>query len=158
MVEQKKFREDLFYRLNVIAIHIPPLRERKEDIFHLCLFFLNKLNQKYGLNKTLASATADRLVNYYWPGNIRELENIIERILLTSEQDNITPEYLPENIRTPAKTIINNGESRLPDTLDNVEQSIIAKAYEKYGTTVGVAKALGISQASAARKIQKYVR
>jgi len=158
LVDQRKFREDLFYRLNVIPIFIPPLRERKDDIFHLCLYFLEKLNKKYKLNKSLASSTIDKLVNYDWPGNIRELENVIERILLTSEQDNVTVDFLPENIKNPAKSVANNEDCELPAALDRFERTLIIKAYEKHGTTVGVAKALGISQASAARKIQKYAR
>jgi len=89
LVVEKKFREDLFYRLNVITMNIPPLRERKDDIVPLSLYFIDSFNNKYGLHKYFNPSVLDILVNYSWPGNIRELENVIERAILTSDNENI---------------------------------------------------------------------
>lgn len=99
LVAEKKFREDLFYRLNVINIHIPSLRERKEDVFHLSMYFIDFFNKKYNLNKKLTPAVIDLLIQYEWRGNVRELENVLERAVLTSESDIVTEEFLPENVK-----------------------------------------------------------
>jgi transcriptional regulator with PAS, ATPase and Fis domain len=156
LIEKEAFREDLFYRLNVMAIRIPPLRDRKDDIFPLSLHFSKALNTKYGMNKSLAPSTIDRLTSYDWPGNIRELENAIERAVLTSDQKVVSEEFLPENIKLAQKLPLHIDGCGLRDALENVEREIILEAHGRYGTTVAVAKALGISQATAARKIKKY--
>ena len=156
LIEEKKFREDLFYRLNVINIHIPSLRERKEDIFPLSLYFIEFFNKKYNLNKKLTPATIDLLIRYDWMGNIRELENVLERTILTSEDNIITEEFLPENIKNLPSPVFLKENYTLEETLDEFESKLIVKAYETHKTTVAVAKALGISQATAVRKIKKY--
>ncbi|WPC42414.1 sigma-54 interaction domain-containing protein [Clostridium sp. JS66] len=158
LIRQRKFREDLFYRLNVVSIHIPALRRRKEDIIALISYFMEKFNKKYNLNKKLSHCAMNSLINYEWIGNIRELENMIERTLLISEGDLITEEFLPDNIKNSHKEMNGQQKNTLQEDLDNYEKDIIVKAFEKYKTTVGVAKALGISQATAVRKIKKYVR
>lgn len=157
LVAESKFREDLFYRLNVINIYIPALRERKDDIFPLSLHFIDTFNKKYGLNKKLAPAAIDFLIQYDWMGNIRELENVIERALLTSENELITEEFLPENIKSVQRPVFTKEKYNLEEELYNFEKELIRKAYEKHKTTVKVAKALGISQATAVRKIKKYI-
>ncbi len=158
LIKQKKFREDLFYRLNVVSINIPPLRERKEDIINLILYFMGNFNEKYNLNKSLSDSVINNLINYDWIGNIRELENVIERTLLISEEDIITEEFLPDNIKELHKEMNAQQRNTLQEDLDNYEKNIVLKAFEKYKTTVGVGKALGISQATAVRKIKKYIR
>jgi transcriptional regulator with PAS, ATPase and Fis domain len=158
LIEQKKFREDLFYRLNVVGINIPPLRERREDIINLILYFMGNFNEKYNLNKRLSDSVINNLINYDWIGNIRELENVIERTLLISEDDIITEEFLPDNIKDSHKKMNAQQRNTLQEDLDNYEKDIVLKAFEKYKTTVGVGKALGISQATAVRKIKKYIR
>jgi len=95
LVKEGKFREDLYYRLNVIRIHIPPLRERKEDILPLALFFIKKLSKKYGIQeKKLSPSAVKELLSYEWKGNVRELENVIERTLLLTEGDTIEKIFL----------------------------------------------------------------
>lgn len=158
LIRQRKFREDLFYRLNVVSIHIPALRRRKEDITALILYFMEKFNKKYNLNKKLSHCVMNNLVNYEWVGNIRELENMIERTLLISEGDIITEEFLPESIKNSHREMKGQQKNTLQEDLDSYEKDIVVKAFEKYKTTVAVAKALGISQATAVRKIKKYVR
>lgn len=154
LVEKKRFREDLFFRLNVLPLHIPPLRERREDIPSLCRSILKEMNTKYEIGKMLSSETQTYLTAYSWPGNIRELRNVIERIVVVSETGTIEPWELPEHIR--AQTSVFKENMHLHDALENLERNIILDAYKKYGTTTGVAKALGISQPTAARKIARY--
>ena len=154
-VKTGRFRQDLYYRLNVIYLNIPPLRVREEDIFNLIIFFANKYNAKYGLNKSLSAGAADILSNYGWPGNIRELENIVERIILTADNQVIEIGNLPENIQSISNPDMLSFKS-LKDALEQTERRIINDAYTKHKTTVGVAKELGISQPTAVRKIAKY--
>jgi two-component system response regulator HydG len=99
-VEQKRFREDLFYRVNVVSIHLPPLRERGGDVLTLAQAFLDRISNKTGRKKlTLSRAVADKLLAYQWPGNVRELENCVERMAALARFEEITIEDLPEKIR-----------------------------------------------------------
>ena len=157
MVENGEFREDLFYRLNVITFRIPSLRERKDDIFPLCDYFIQKITSKHSVSRALSSRTLDYLIGYDWPGNIRELENVIERLVLTSEDYLITPDDLPVSIRSEEFTAI-GGENSLKEILERVEKQVIIDSFKKHKTTIGVAKALGISQPSASVKISKYCK
>lgn len=157
LIEQKKFREDLFYRLNVVNLHIPPLRERKEDINFLISYFVKVFNEKYNLKKKLSYSIMKSLVNHDWIGNIRELENMIERILIISDSDIVNEEFLPENIKGVHRKIFDEENNTLKERLDDYEANLILKAFEKHKTTVGVAKELGISQPTAVRKIKKYI-
>ncbi len=157
MVKKGDFREDLFYRLNVITFRIPSLRERKDDIFPLCDYFIQKITLKHNISRSISNRTLDYLINYHWPGNIRELENVIERLVLTSEGYLITPEDLPAPIRSEDfSTII--GENSLKEILEKVEKQVVLDALKKHKTSIGVAKALGISQPSASLKINKYCK
>ncbi len=97
MVKNKEFREDLYYRLNVIPINIPPLRERKEDIPPLISYFLTVFNKKYNYNKTITPEALKILINYDWPGNIREVENLIERLLVTTSNEIIDKQDILEH-------------------------------------------------------------
>ncbi|MBR0598397.1 sigma-54 interaction domain-containing protein [Sinanaerobacter chloroacetimidivorans] len=159
LTAQNKFRQDLYYRLNVITIHIPPLKDRKEDIIPLVSYFIDKFNKKYSLEKSLHPQTMDKLLEYNWPGNVRELENILERVMLTSEGNKITKEALPQVILCSDK----RGEAppgcgNLMQALEDLEGALIKEAYNRCGTSVGVAKALQISQPTAVRKIRKYMK
>ncbi len=99
-VKEEKFREDLFYRLSVVPIHLPPLRERKEDIPLLIGHFLKKFSEKnHKMVSNLSKDVLDLLMAYDWPGNVRELENVIERAVVLSKSDVVTPQYLPAHIR-----------------------------------------------------------
>ena len=158
LVKQGAFRQDLYYRLKVIPIEIPPLRERKDDILPLSLHFLNKCNQNYGLNRTFSYIVTEAFQRYNWPGNIRELENLVERMALTSETDTIGIDCLPTEMKAEGineETLIASGY--LNAAIEALEEKMVRRAYEKAGTTVGVAKMLGISQPTAVRKIQKYI-
>ena len=155
LVAVNRFREDLYYRLNVIHVHIPSLKERKEDIFPLAVYFLEKFNSKYNLKKILSPGLVDALVRYDWPGNIRELENLIERILLTSSTNLIEESILPEYFREERN--LSSVQGSLNSAMDELEKKMIVAAYKKHKTTVGVAKELGISQPTAVRKIKKHI-
>lgn len=157
-VSKKEFREDLYYRLNVIQMNIPPLRERPEDMLHLITFFMEKFNDQYGEQKRLSSNAFHHLLKYNWPGNIRQMENVIERLVITSESGNITEKDLPEYILgESAELDFGGGDQTYDELIDKFESIIFRDAYKKYKTSVGVAKALGMSQSTAARKLKKYV-
>jgi len=160
MVRKGKFREDLFYRLNVVPITIKPLRERKDDILPLIVHFVERFNKKYQLNKRFASTTVDILMEYTWPGNIRELENMIERLMVMVNDDVIQPHHLPGRIKGTALTInhLLKDDAIIPlkKAVAETEKNLIKKALEKYKTTRKAAKALGIDQSTVVRKAQKY--
>ncbi|MFV0517770.1 MAG: sigma-54 interaction domain-containing protein [Aminipila sp.] len=157
MVRDGKFREDLFYRLNVLNLHIPPLRERKSDIFALVDYFCKKFNEQYDVTRSFSGRALQCLENYAWPGNIRELENTVERAVLTADGITITEKDLPPVFHpSQAHTYDLSQERSLKEVLEDVEKTLLLKAYEKYKTTTGVAKALGISQPTASLKLEKY--
>ncbi|MCR8867891.1 sigma-54 interaction domain-containing protein [Peribacillus frigoritolerans] len=166
MVSQGKFRLDLFYRLNVIPIQIPALHERKEDIPLLIQHYLEKTNDKYQKYKKIHPSTYEVLTHYHWPGNIRELENLIERLILTIEEPIIFPEHLPQSItgqvEPPEDSTFLAIEQEcvenfdLKKTLENVERQLIAKALKKCKTTYEMAEHLGISQPTVIYKLKKY--
>lgn len=156
-VKAGKFREDLYYRLNVIPLDIPPLKDRSEDTLQLILYFMDKFNLKYLKTKRLNSAAFKQLLNYEWPGNIRQLENFVERIIITTDNDAITEKDLPEECRpNPKRKSDEVPENSFEELIQEYEKKIITDAVAKYKTTVKVAEMLGMSQSSAARKIAKY--
>ena len=153
LVKQKKFREDLFYRLDVVPMTIPPLRERKEDILPLALFFLNKFGQRYGLSMRISPEVIEVLLNNDWPGNVRELENTIERLLVTSDTDVATDHLINKSSNSK-----DYGKSRLNlrEILDQTEKHFILQAFEQCKTTREMAEVLGISQSTVVKKMRKY--
>ncbi|WP_242248427.1 sigma-54-dependent Fis family transcriptional regulator [Bacillus cereus group sp. BfR-BA-01523] len=153
MVKQGTFRKDLYYRLNVIPISIPPLRERTEDILPLIYHYLQHFNKKYGRDVKLAPSTLQMFVGYPWEGNNREIENVIERIVITAD-DFVTVEDLPLSMQEA--TVEQSGQS-LYRMLEEVERNIILKAYKTYGSSYKVAEFLRISQSAATRKIKKFI-
>ncbi|WP_329767364.1 sigma-54 interaction domain-containing protein [Bacillus nitratireducens] len=153
MVKQGAFRKDLYYRLNVLPISIPPLRERTEDILPLIYHYLQHFNKKYGRNVKLAPSTLQMFVGYPWEGNNREIENVIERIVITAD-DFVTVEDLPLSMQEA--TVEQSGQS-LYRMLEEVERNIILKAYKTYGSSYKVAEFLQISQSAATRKIKKFI-
>jgi len=160
MVDQKRFREDLFYRLMVVPIHIPPLRERKEDIFPLINFFLEKFNRSLKKNKRILRDALDLLMLYNYPGNIRELQNITERLVVMSESDLIGMKDIPLYLldKESAYQLPQNYKMtlNLNRFLRNIEASLIKDAIKQYGTTYKAAKYLGINQSTVVRKMHKY--
>lgn len=159
LVHEGKFREDLYYRLNVVPISIPPLRERPEDIIPMIRIFLNQNNKKMKEHKEIDSKAIAILIKYPWPGNVRELQNIIERLVITTRRTTIHPENLPSFIREASKgpdtTEIPAGKG-LKAALDHAEREILLKARKQYKTTRAMAKALGVSQPTIVRKFRKY--
>ncbi|HDX9612874.1 TPA: sigma 54-interacting transcriptional regulator [Bacillus toyonensis] len=153
MVKRGTFRKDLYYRLNVIPISIPPLRERTEDILPLVYHYLQHFNKKYGRDVKLAPSTLQMFVGYPWEGNNREIENVIERIVITAD-DIVTIEDLP--IAMQESTVEQSGQS-LYKMLEEVERNIILKAYKTCGSSYKVAEFLKISQSAATRKIKKFI-
>jgi PAS domain S-box-containing protein len=158
-VQEGKFREDLFYRLNVVPIHIPPLRERPEDIIPLIRHFLQLNNDKFNERKTIDSTAMSVLLKYPWPGNVRELENILERLVITTKGETISPENLPsfifESTRSPGDLDILHIKN-LKKALNDAEKEILFTTAQKLKTSRKIAEALGISQPSIVRKLKKY--
>lgn len=153
-VEQKNFRMDLFYRINVFTINIPPLRKRREDISPLIKYFLNQYNNKFNTNIEDISDTVKNIFNSYkWPGNVRELENIIERAVQISENHIIEIKDLPINLQLKLE---NNNELNIK-TLKNKEyNTIIDVINENKGNIKLTSEQLGISRATLYRKLDKY--
>ncbi len=150
LVSAGRFREDLYYRLNVVPITLPPLRERKEDIPPLVQHFTEKYNRRYNSYKKFSESLINQMVGMTWKGNIRELENVVERSIVTTAGDYITP----EKVRIPGigKTIPKG--MGLKKLLAEREREILLQARDQFHTTRRIAAALGISQASVARKLK----
>ena len=156
-VQRGLFRSDLFYRLNVIRIHIPPLRQRPEDILPLAHQFLERFCGEYGKQLALSPRFVAFLEQYPWPGNVRQLENLMERLVITAQDPILDVTALPVEF-TGGDTPLPAPTGTLAERMDAFEGQIIRDSYRRCGTTVAVAKELGISQAPAARKIAKYVK
>ena len=185
LVENGEFREDLYYRLNVIPIWLPPLRERREDIPVLSEYFLNKIAEELGCEpKKLSGEAMDALIHYSWPGNIRELENVMERINILADgrevQKEDLPHYISENYHTavndevPSEAVTENGlydaglslgktsAEEIVTGNDEImpweyyEREIIRKALKKYGSYNAAGKALGLTHKTVAAKARKY--
>jgi two-component system response regulator AtoC len=158
---QGSFREDLYYRLNVMPIKLPPLRERNEDIPLLCRHFLNRFNKRLKKNIVeIAPAAIAILLKHIWPGNVRELENVIERAVILTEGDMILPEHLPPEIEAlPQTTHMGNifeGYS-LKAAQKILEQKLITKALtETGGNRTQAARLLEISHPSLLSKMKAY--
>ncbi|WP_408008370.1 sigma-54 interaction domain-containing protein [Pseudalkalibacillus sp. A8] len=157
-VKEKSFREDLFYRLSVIPLHIPALREREEDLAKLTLLLKDQFNHKHNKRREFHRQTLDILLGYSWPGNIRELSNLIERLILTIDSSIILPEHLPDKILMEGYTNPLNkvGDISLYEMLKEVEINILKKAKMECRSTTEMAKYLGVSQPTVVRKMQKY--
>lgn len=161
MVKDGLFRADLYYRLNVVPVTVPPLRVRKDDILPLAYHFLEKYNKKYGLKKVFNRDIEHVLLSYDWPGNVRELENIVERLVVTVKNDviniNDVPEYIYD-LNTASMGITINNIMPLKNAVDEVEKQLIVKTYELYKNTYKIAEILGVNQSTVVRKIKKYLK
>jgi len=155
MVESGEFREDLYYRLNVVPIRIPPLRERKEDIFPLVQAFLEKFCKRYHTEKSLHPRVMPALLEYSWPGNVRELENMVERLVVTSPGSIINLSDLPADLFQKVKFTPPMKGKKLKDLIDDYEAMILSHYFSEYRTTREVAAALGIHQSNVVRKLQR---
>ena len=158
MVHEKTFREDLYYRLNVVPIEIPPLRERKRDIRPLVESFLKDMNKKYRYQKRFAGAAMEILYSYVWPGNVRELKNVVEQAVILSAGDEIQPSELPIACRFEGESHGGDETGRVNLKLEvaRFEYEYICRAYEKYGTVRAAAASLGMDSATFVRKRRKF--
>ncbi len=167
MVQEGRFRQDLYYRLHVVQVRVPPLRERKEDIPLLVDYFLRRLAERDGRSKALSKAAYDRLREHSWPGNVRELENEIERLwVLSGDEALIGEEYLTPSIGRTGATRGEAGASAqdfavegktLPEAVAALERRMIADGLRAAkGNKTRAAEALGISRRNLIRKVQAY--
>jgi transcriptional regulator with PAS, ATPase and Fis domain len=161
-VEKAAFREDLFYRLQVIPIHLPPLRARRSDIPVLVRYFLEKNNRKYGREVQISEETLIYLWEYDWPGNVRELENLLERLVVLNETNVLMPDDLPSYIRSfiSEKKLphpqINNGDVDLRQVLEQFESRLIEEALRRSNGNKSVAaQMLGLKRTTLVAKLRK---
>lgn len=163
MVKAKTFREDLYYRLNIFEVSIPPLRERKNDIEVLIRHYLEKYNECHFRNHTLSEDAMEILLRYKWPGNVRELSHVMEKVVVLTNGKEIKAENLPKMIfdigenKYEEKQDITSEKKSLREALEDVERKMVQEAYQKYQNSVKVAQALGVSQPTAYRLIKKYI-
>jgi DNA-binding NtrC family response regulator len=154
-VREKTFRNDLYYRLSVIRIHLPPLRERKEDIPKLCEYFLGKMSRDSGV--CLSDTELSRLMDYEWPGNVRELKNVIERSLIVQRGHPLRPSLLLRAGIPLAQTVSPGQDHEDIIPLEEMEKKCISQALKKYqGNYTQSARALGISLSTLKRKVKTY--
>jgi transcriptional regulator with PAS, ATPase and Fis domain len=153
-----KFRKDLFYRINVVPIDIPPLRARKDDIPLLINHFLNVYNKKYDLGKWIGDEAFNILCQFSWPGNVRELKNVIERLVVTTKDAMIKKSDLPVNIAASSQSkpaIQINKIAPMKAIMNDVERKLIQKALKEYISNKKAAEVLGIHPATVSRKLKK---
>ncbi|WP_047153863.1 sigma-54 interaction domain-containing protein [Aneurinibacillus tyrosinisolvens] len=157
MVSQGEFREDLFYRLNVLPILIPPLRERRDDILPLIHYFLDKLNDKYAVSKQFDRSLREFLYHYAWPGNVREMANLVERLILTITSKVITANDLPAEYKENEKSPVRYTKiTTLKEAVEVAERELLALAVKNFPSTYRMAEVLGTSQPTIVRKLKKY--
>lgn len=154
LTTENKFREELYYQLNVLSIRVPPLRERRDDILPIVDELIGQLNKRYHMRKQFSAAALDVLYSHDWPGNLQELRSAIEHAMIICPNDTIEPEDLPIAVTktaTPERTRF-EGKVDLQQKLNELEYSYIRAAYQKMGTVRAAAQALGMSAATFARR------
>jgi PAS domain S-box-containing protein len=159
MVEEKLFREDLYYRLNVVPIHIPALRERPEDILSLISVVEKKINSKYGWNKKMSPEVINKMIRYSWPGNVRELENLIERLMVSIGKSSIETEDLPfeildENVHFGE--LENFNPENYKKILGQFDCKLLKSVIEQKGSIAEAAKEIGVNVTTIRRKLNRY--
>ncbi len=157
MVSAGQFRKDLFYRLNVVGLKIPPLAERKEDVFPLAHYFLRELNERYKFRNTISPRVMHLFIKYDWPGNVREMENLMEQLVVLAPNEQIVPAMLPELFQ--GRTGLHGQElsqgKNLEEILANVERRVFQNLVQKGYSSYKIAEELGINQSTAIRKMKK---
>jgi Nif-specific regulatory protein len=156
-IEKNEFRQDLYYRLNVFPIHIPPLRQRRTDILELANHFVEKYDKENGKDvRRISTPAIDMLTSYHWPGNVRELENSIERAILLSTDDVLHGHHLPPTLQTAeASNTVMRGT--LDDTVDRVEKEMIIEALKSTrGNKTKAAEKLGVSERVMGLRVNKH--
>lgn len=158
MTEEGTFRQDLYYRLNVINIEVPPLRQRRDDIIPLVMHMLERFNQKYGKHKEIPIELGKVLRELPWRGNVREMENLIENLVVLCPEDVLTPEHLPvryQRGQNPASQVEIRGILPMKDMVRRAERQLIANAQAQYSSMQEVAKALGVDVSTISRKLSR---
>lgn len=158
MVKENKFRKDLFYRINVLPLNVPPLRERTEDIPVLVEFFMKRYGSKYGVKKKIAPEVIQTLYNYSWPGNIRELEHVIERAIVVADTELITLESIQDILEYKIchKNVFCTELMPLKLAKRELEEQLVKRAYERYKSTYKAAIALEVDQSTVVKILKKY--
>jgi PAS domain S-box-containing protein len=154
MVQKGLFREDLYYRLNVVPITIPSLRERTDDIPFLIEHFFKMYNRKYGKNKTIHAKAIQLLMEYPWYGNVRELQNTVERLVVTISDQEISPNHLPQKMMQLVD--INHQSKSLKDSVEQFEKNVIQKTLHGCKTMKEASEKLGVDASTISRKIKKH--
>jgi PAS domain S-box-containing protein len=158
MMHRGEFRGELYYRLNVVPIHIPPLRERKEDIIALTEMFIELYNEKFNTRKRFSKSVQQELYSYSFPGNVRELENLVKRLVTMAEDDYIRIKHLPEyldRIYSEDPESEENKSTSYRHKIGAMERRVIQEAVKKYGSQNKAAKELGLNQSTLSRKLRK---
>jgi transcriptional regulator with PAS, ATPase and Fis domain len=161
MIGQGKFRLDLYYRLNVVPIHVPAVRERRDCILPLIQHYIDYFGTKNGISKRLTRAASDALLSYPYPGNVRELMNICERLVVMSETECIDLKDLPNDIvpRSNEETLETTEwmqDMTLHEALNRLERKMLAQSLKLHGNQRRTAAALGLNQSTVARKLEKH--
>ena len=160
-IQKGEFREDLYYRLNIVSIEIPPLRKRKEDIWGLAEYFVDQFNREYGVHKTMDKQALEILEDYDWPGNVRELRNVVESLIVGTPGDSITKfqtkrqlgrNYYKESVFDYA----NDTDKSLGDMVSEFEKNILLNYLQVEKNASGVARALKVDKSTISRKLKKY--
>ncbi|MDE5415108.1 hypothetical protein [Alkalihalobacterium chitinilyticum] len=176
MANEGTFREDLYYRLHVVPVSIPPLRERRDDILPLVQHFLNENNHKYQISKSFDRSLKEFFYQHDWPGNVRELANLVERLMLTVPTNELQMKDLPDDYRKAVdnipyvpKELETSNEIKTPKekrtikeigtlkaAVEQAEREVLSLAAQQFQTTYEIAEHLATSQATIVRKLQKY--
>ncbi|WP_144552868.1 sigma-54-dependent Fis family transcriptional regulator [Peribacillus simplex] len=159
MVTEGTFRSDLFYRMNVLTVKMPALRESRNDIEDLAIYYLNLFNDKYNKKKHFSDGVVKTFLQYAWPGNVRELENLIERLVILSEDELIEDKDLPQKMmkqKITSSVPYHSNKATMPEILEEMEKKMIIDAIEKGNSTRKAAKFLGVTQSLLMRRIRKY--
>ncbi|MDO4621434.1 MAG: sigma 54-interacting transcriptional regulator [Eubacteriales bacterium] len=162
MVMEETFRKDLYYRLNVVTLEVPPLRERREEIPQLINVFTDNFCKKHQIERVFTGDTILAMMDYDWPGNIRELQNIVENLIIMSDGEKIDVAALPRQFMKEEETtqavepLELDDDLNLKDALQRAEQQIITRAMEKYKNTRAAAEALGVNQSTIVRKMKLF--
>nr|WP_202820019.1 sigma 54-interacting transcriptional regulator [Calderihabitans maritimus] len=161
LVREGRFRKDLYYRLNVISLYIPPLAERREDIIPLAKHFFKFYLVRYNMKKILTPEALQELANYHWPGNVRELQNLMERLVVLTPGEKITAQMVISELEGLAEQLstvplAQKTQENLERAVEKFEKDLIQQALKKYRTYEEASRALGIHRSTLARKIKKY--
>ena len=157
MVGSGTFRQDLFYRLNVVPLSIPPLRERREDTPFLLHHYLDIYNRKYGVRVRLGAEAVDRLCAYRWPGNVRELANLVERLVVINDDQVLTPDHLPKEYLSEIRGDDDAAAVKpLSEAVEECELGVIKNALSRSATLEEAAHSLGISISTLARRMRAF--